>query len=194
MLDRATLQRAFEEMGKELGRRQFRGEIAVDGGSAIILQFDFRESTRDTGARILAGHGAVVEAQFAVADRLNLPRGWLDEQVTVYTSGTKDAEGHLPFGSYPSYGAPWLTVLVAKPEYLLAMKLLAARPGADDISDAIALATELRMTTEEQLREVVAAYYPYEKIGEKTLAAFQDVAIEASRRAEDAAPTKRRPK
>jgi hypothetical protein len=46
-------------------------------------------------------------------------------------------------------------------------------------------------STEEQLREVVAAYYPYEKIGEKTLAAFQDVAIEASRRAEDAEPTKR---
>jgi hypothetical protein len=74
------------------------------------------------------------------------------------------------------------------------MKLLAARPGADDISDAIALATELRMTTEEQLREVVAAYYPYEQIGEKTLAAFQDVAIEASRRAEDAEPTRREPK
>jgi hypothetical protein len=59
-----------------------------------------------------------------------------------------------------SHGAPWLTVLVAKPEHLLAMKLLAARPGADDINDVIALATKLRMTKEESSSRGGPRFWP----------------------------------
>lgn len=176
MLDGPTLETAFEELGRALARRRTKAEITVYGGSAILLQFDFRTGTFDTDARIVTGHGAVVDAQKEVAKILGLPPGWLNEQVTPYLSQTKDQEGQIPFGTYPSFGSPWLTVSVAKPEYLLALKLTAARPGTADLSDAVELAAETGLSTADALAALVTDYYPHHRLDTRTRTAIEEVA------------------
>jgi hypothetical protein len=48
------------------------GEIAVFGGAAIVLGFEFREATQDVDAMITQGHGQVVKAQGEVGAELGL--------------------------------------------------------------------------------------------------------------------------
>ena len=180
LLDGAKLRLVLEELGKELGRRRVRGEINLYGGSAIILQFDFRGSTKDADARIVQGHGAVVDAQREVARKFGLPDGWLNEQVVPYLSSARDSEGVGFFGSYPDYGTGWLVVRVAKPEYLLAMKVVANRGGSPDLNDATELAVAAGLITEEAIRGTVSKYFPNMRPDLKTEAAIQEVSREAT--------------
>jgi putative NIF3 family GTP cyclohydrolase 1 type 2 len=52
LLDRATIEKAFRFMGRYLLDRKTLGEIAIYGGSAILLQFDWRKASRDVDARV----------------------------------------------------------------------------------------------------------------------------------------------
>ena len=59
------------------------------------------------------------------------------------------------------------------PEYLLAMKCMAARIGstgddADDTGDVVFLARHLRLTSPDAVMAIVSAYYPAERIPVKT--------------------------
>jgi hypothetical protein len=137
------------------------GEVAVFGGAAIVLGFDFRNSTQDVDAMITQGHGQVVKAQQEVGDELGLPPNWLNEQGTSYLSKQNDFE---LFKAYPSEGQFGLRVLTATPQYLLAMKLLSFRSYGHDIQDIVELARRLGCTTAEDLLEVAKHYYPDEQI------------------------------
>lgn len=53
-----------------------------------------------------------------------------------------------------------LTVMVADPEYLLAMKALSARIDATDGQDIAFLVNELGIKTVREVFEVIEAYYP----------------------------------
>ena len=53
-LDRAKIEQAFRIMGQYLLDRKALGEIAIYGGSAILFQFDWRRTSDDVDARILA--------------------------------------------------------------------------------------------------------------------------------------------
>jgi hypothetical protein len=54
LLDREMIEKAFRMMGQYLLDRKALGEIAVYGGSAILLQFDWRRASRDVDARVRA--------------------------------------------------------------------------------------------------------------------------------------------
>jgi len=112
----------------------------VFGGAAIALGFGFREGTRDVDTLVLEAHGRVMEAAQEVGEELHLPTTWLNEQATAYLSKRRDFEW---FKTYPSEGQFGLRVLVASPQYLLAMKLLALRVYSEDIGDIVQLARKL---------------------------------------------------
>jgi hypothetical protein len=86
-------------------------------------------------------------------------RSWLSEAVTLYLGERGGTELHR---SYPDETRAGLRVYVAKPDYLLAMKLRAMRIGSRDESDAIMLATVSKITTSDGMIALIGRYFPKE--------------------------------
>ena len=166
------LGQAFTRLGQILRGRQVMGEIAVFGGAAIVLGFEFRNSTRDVDAVVNAGHGQVMAAAQEVERELGLPANWLSEQATSYLSKHEDFEF---FKTYPSEGQFGLRVMMAKPEYLLAMKLLAFRLHSADLQDILQLARRLSRTTAEDLLSLLKHYYPDELVTPERVVQIRDL-------------------
>jgi len=123
-MNKLELERALGRLGELLRQWRVAGEIAVFGGAALVLGFEFREGTEDVDVVITQGHGQVVKAQEEVGHELGLPPNWLNEQGTSYLSKQNDFS---LFKTYPSEGQFGLRVFVAAPQYLLAMKILSLR-------------------------------------------------------------------
>ena len=63
---------------------------------------------------------------------------------------------------------PNLNVLVPEPDYLLAMKALAARTDTEDESDVVTLIDFLGLEKPEDVFEIIEKYYPKGHIPPKT--------------------------
>ena len=163
-LDRAKIEGAFRLVGQYLLDRKTLGEIAIYGGSAIILQFDWRKTSVDVDARVTSqgNHGVIMDAVHEAAKRLGLPRSWLNENVTMYARrGERDSD-RVFVGLYPSPERFGLRVTAARPEYILAMKLKALeRVTADDrdYRDAIGLALECEVNTIDDFKKTLQRFF-----------------------------------
>ena len=62
----------------------------------MALAYDAARVTRDVDA-VFKPHGIVLEEARNVADALGLPNWWLNEQASVYMSGTVDASKRRGF-------------------------------------------------------------------------------------------------
>jgi len=161
-MTKEQIQNAFQRLGQILHERQVMGEIAVFGGAAVVLGFDFHRATQDVDSLITEGHGQVIQAARQVEREQHLPSNWLNEQATSYLSRHNDFSF---FKMYPSEGhQSGLRVLMAKPEYLLAMKLLSFRLYGYDVEDIIHLARLLNRTSEDDLLSLLKDYYPDEQV------------------------------
>src|ERR1700730_12639117 len=176
-MSKEELQKAFTRLGEILRDQRVIGEIAVFGGAAIVLGFGFREGTKDVDALVLEAHGQVMRAPHRLGKELNLPPNWLNEQATVYLSKRRDFKW---FRTYPSEGRFGLRVLMASPQYMLAMKLLAFRAFSDDVQDIVGLARRLHRTSAEDLIQLVRHYYPDEEISSEKLTQIQDLVRQIS--------------
>ena len=171
-MDAALIKQALGELGDRLWRRGVTTDILVFGGAAIALEFDHRRTTSDIDALILAGNGALVEAQAEVARSLDLPGSWLNEQATPYLSKTQE---RTFFGSYPSEARPGLRVYLATPQHLLAMKLVASRSWAEDLPDAVSLCRELGISRREDILDVLRRFFPEQQITPRMHQAIETV-------------------
>lgn len=159
MLDRDALSQAFELLGTDLARRGLFVELAVYGGSALMLQFAWRRSTEDVDAVVREGYDeTMLRPSVAwVADRMGLSPDWLNDAVGMFTPLEEDDDLFEACGTYPAGSKPGLRVLVARPAYLLAMKLKALSSldrGDRDLVDATALASHLGISEPEALRRL----------------------------------------
>jgi hypothetical protein len=164
-LDRTTIEEAFRIMGQYLLDRHVLGEIAIYGGSAILFQFDWRKTSEDVDARVISGshHGLITRAAEEAAKRLDLPRSWLNETVTMYARRGEDGRHQTFVGVYPSPERIGLRVVAAKPTYLLAMKMSALeRATADDrdFQDAVNLGIACGVTTVGGLQDLFRKFFP----------------------------------
>jgi hypothetical protein len=160
---------AFDVMGHYLREREVLGEIAVYGGTAIMLQFDWRKVTEDVDAVIRANEreGAIKDAVIYAALRLGLPDDWLNNYVGSFTPETESDTFFSVYGSYPRGATPSLRVFVARPEYICAMKLKALQRdnvGDRDFNDAVALASAIGISTAEELGSLFSSFFPDEKL------------------------------
>ncbi len=159
-LTREDVEAAFRDLGEAMIRRRKVAEIAVFGGAAILLQFEVQFRTGDVDAIVEAGdHGALMEAAREIAERRGWLRSWLSEAVSTYLSDTRATSLH---GSYPGEDRVGLRVYVARPDYLLAMKLRAMRLGSRDEADATMLARATGILTAEAMTALLARYFPKE--------------------------------
>ena len=126
-LDKQQIIDLLAELSDEMQVRGQRAEMFIVGGAAMALAFDSRRATRDIDA-VFVPKAAVYEAARAVADRHGLAPDWLNDAVKGFLLG-EDPDRRTVFES------PGLSVTVPSPQYLLAMKVYAARVDrdADDI-------------------------------------------------------------
>ena len=80
-LTKQIIEQAFNEMGRIAAARGLTIEIAVYGGSCLILASDIRNASGDVDAVFLSDNGVVREIAAEVAKRLGLPDDWINEGV-----------------------------------------------------------------------------------------------------------------
>jgi len=116
------------ELGDELANVGQVGEVFIVGGAALALGYAGRESTHDIDG-FFEPKREMYAAAARVAERRGLQVDWLNDAMKGFLHG-EDPDRHLVLDH------PFLTVYVASPRYLLAMKLRSARieRDADDIA------------------------------------------------------------
>jgi hypothetical protein len=168
-LTKEIIERAFDEMGALSAARGITVEIAVYGGSCLILASDIRSASGDVDAVFLVGGKAVREIADAVSAHLGLPLDWINEGVKRMAPPPGDPQPNLILaGEYPR--APnsivGLRVHLPTPAYMLAMKILANRVVEDtdkiesDLNDAVGLMKVTKFSTEQQLADLLKECYP----------------------------------
>jgi hypothetical protein len=177
---REDLELAFSALGEKARAEGKIVEIAVYGGSALVLIMPGRGATRDVDAVFEGDPAWVRRAAAELAEEHGWPSSWLNDGVKGFLSHRdKDPEAKSLFKSYPSEESPGLRVLVASPAYLFAMKCLAMRVGgvddAPDRSDIETLAGELGITTAEEALDLVAQYYPAAQVSAKTKFGVEEI-------------------
>lgn len=165
-LSREAIVRALERLPEELGGRGVTGEICLCGGTVMVLAFAARVSTRDVGA-IFQPAGLIRELSRLVAEEQGLPGDWLNDGVKGFVSSRHETTA----GSLPQF--PHLRVTMPVPEYLLAMKCMAARIGGtvgeqSDVPDILFLIRHLGLRSADEVLGIVQQYYPSNLVSVKT--------------------------
>lgn len=154
MLAKAEILDALRALDAELGRRGVRGELCLYGGAVMCLVYDARPSTRDVDA-VFAPATIVREAAERVARDRELPPDWLNDGVKGFV---------VEHPRQTAFELPHLRVLVPPPDYLLAMKVLAARVDSTDRQDVRFLIDRLSLSGAEDVFRILAQYYPRAQI------------------------------
>lgn len=167
-LTRADIRRLLEMLNEDLRQTDTQAELFLVGGAVMCLTYDARESTQDVDA-LFRPAASVREAAARVAIRANLDERWLNDAVKGYLSENADFAPFLELDH--------LRVMVAQPEYLLAMKCLAMRIGAEshDEADIRYLLRHLDIDSYDRALTVIGRYYPLERFPQKTLYALEEM-------------------
>jgi hypothetical protein len=170
MIDRATILEAFSLLSDRLHERGADGEVNVVGGTAMVLAFAARQTTKDVDA-VFAPAELIRECARQVARDLDLPDDWINDAVKGYLSARGEFEPKLTF--------PHLRVLTPTAEYMLAMKVMAARTaieaGAGDKSDIAFLIRLIGLSTAESVMAIVGRFYDPSLVAPRSLYLVEEV-------------------
>ncbi len=168
-LDRDALLDAFDRIGHAAVQAGTKLQIAVYGGSALMLASNFRFATEDVDVAELPRPlpAWLEKIVHDIAGQNGWDDDWLNDGVAFHLSPLADrAADHLEFGTFPRDGSPpGLVVSVPSAEYLLALKLKAARitdpvRGEAERLDILNLMRVLGVSTAEEAIAVLARYFP----------------------------------
>jgi hypothetical protein len=167
-LTQADLRRLFELLNKELRRSGTQGELFLVGGAVMCLAYATRPSTQDVDA-LFRPPTRVREAAARVAIQAKVKADWLNDAVKGFMSPRGDFAAFLELDH--------LRIMMAQPEYLLAMKCLAMRIGAEfhDEDDIRYLLRLLEVRNYEKAVAIITKYYPLERFPQKTLYALAEL-------------------
>jgi len=165
-LAREQILAALEALSGKLAERGITGEICLFGGTVMVLAFTARLATKDVDA-VFQPTQTIRELARILAQQLNLPDNWLNDGVKGYVS----ARHETTTGNLPQF--PYLRLTMPVPEYLLAMKCMAARIGGakdepSDVSDIIFLIRHLKLESAKDVLDLVGLYYPANRIPIRT--------------------------
>ncbi|MBX7139073.1 MAG: hypothetical protein K1X83_13950 [Oligoflexia bacterium] len=162
------IRRLFDLLNAELMTHHQHGELFLLGGAVLCLVYKTRQATKDIDA-LFEPTGAIRNAVKQIAAREGLQDDWINDAVKGFLSEKGDFAPYLELSN--------LSVLVAKPEYLLAMKCLAMRIGEEfhDQEDVRFLLRFLNITSYNKALAVISSYYPIEQFPQKTLYAIEEL-------------------
>src|SRR5260370_11183893 len=119
---------AFQEVGLLAANAGRVIDLAVYGGSALMLVVNFGDSSWDIDAVASPDQSFIHEAAATISEKRGWPADWLNDGVRTYLSPlAEDERAHELFATYPDESRPGLRVYVPTAEYMLAMKLMAMR-------------------------------------------------------------------
>ena len=163
LMDKEKLLQIFDYLNERLRENQLQLEITIYDGSIMTMIYDNRPATRDidcvfseTNLKLLDHILDLTKFAFGLSE------GWINEEIKEPLKSIlkEDKETYKVYSN--------LKILKPKPEQLLAMKVLAARPEpAKDFVDAYILCKDLHITTKERLLDVCSEYIPLTLIGER---------------------------
>lgn len=169
----------FEEMGKVCREEGAYYEIAIYGGSALMLSFDYRQATFDIDFVPVSGAAdKIVEIANRAAAVLGLPQNLLRDDVSIFVS---DAARYEVYGEFPK-GEGNLRIFTATPEYIFSMKLLAMRRTVEthDMRDIWELIDACRIDDVEAATNLLEKFYPNRSLPSRNRLLLEDV-FEAKR-------------
>jgi hypothetical protein len=167
--DREALLDAFDEIGRAAAEAGTRLQIAVYGGSALMLASNFRFATEDVD---IADIGQLWPTWLSdtverIANQNGWSATWLNDAVTFHLSPRAQADRDLTiFGTFPRRGeSVGLSVFVPTARYMLALKLKALRvsdfgKGRQDMADVAHLLRVLAIHEIEPAIEILAEFFP----------------------------------
>ena len=167
--DRDQLLAALDEVGRAAIAARAHLDIAVYGGSALMLASNFRFSTEDVDISEIGRPWPdwLSEAVQRIAAANGWQEEWLNDAVTFHLSPLANPVRDLvALGTFPRASEQvGLTVFVPTARYMLALKLKAVRvakfeKGTKDLADISALLRVLDIKTAEAAIEVLAEYFP----------------------------------
>lgn len=168
-LDRDKLLDAFDQIGRTAASAGTTLQIAVYGGSALMLASNFRFSTEDADVSPLENPWPewLRRAVDEITDKNGWATDWFNDGVAFHLSPLANrACDHLEFGSFPRDGTPpGLIVHVPSAEYLLALKLKAIRVsdprrGEQERLDILNLMRVVGIVSVDEAIAVFARYFP----------------------------------
>jgi hypothetical protein len=164
----SDLRRLFGLLNDELSKNVATGELYLVGGAVMCLAYAMRPSTQDVDAFFRPAR-EVRDAAARVGAKTGLPADWLNDAVKGFLSDRGEFQPWLELDH--------LRVFVAQPEYLLAMKCLSLRIGAEfhDEDDVRYLLRHLGVTSYDRAVEIVTRFYPLERFPQKTLYALAEL-------------------
>lgn len=161
------------ELGARLHRRGVEARIFVVGGAAMALAYNRTRVTRDIDAVFEPKTVVYDEARAMAADDPTLTEGWLNDGVKGFMP---DLVRHPVPAQH--FSAPGLSVDVAPPEYVFAMKASAARSEADR-DDLRTLVGILGIASVEEAFAIVERHYDRSRLTPKTQFFVEEVVAEA---------------
>jgi len=158
--------RGLRSLSEELARQGIIGEICLFGGAVMVLAFAARLTTKDVDG-IFQPTTVIREIARRIAEEQQLPANWLNDGVKGFLSARHETTS----ANLPQFKNLRLTVPV--PEYLLAMKCMAARIGGtqgevSDVPDILFLIRNLGLKSVAEVLDLVSQYYPQDRIPVKT--------------------------
>lgn len=161
-LDRDEIIHGINEVIDKLREAGEPAGIRIIGGAALALRYFDRRTTSDIDAQ-LHPEESILRAAVEVANKEGWPENWLNSNATMFMPSF-------------SVGLDWedlysdanITISVASPRALLAMKINASRPGRDekDIANLLAITNTRSVSEAEELMDL---YYPGDGLSEKAL-------------------------
>jgi hypothetical protein len=167
-LTQENLRRLFELLNEELRASDTDAELFLVGGAVMCLAYAARPSTQDVDA-LFRPVAQVREAAARAATRGKVKVDWLNDAVKGYMS---------PHGDFAAFvELDHLRIMIAQPQYLLAMKCMAMRIGAEfhDEDDVRYLLRHLDIRSYQQALTVIGQYYPLQHFPQKTLHALEEL-------------------
>jgi hypothetical protein len=165
-LTREAILAALGALSDELARQSVIGEVCLFGGTVMVLAFAARVSTKDVDALFQPAQ-LIRDLARRVGEVQGLSEHWLNDGVKGYVSSRHEVlAGNLP--QFPN-----LRLTMPVPEYLLAMKCMAARLGGttgeqSDVPDIRFLIRRLGLNSAREVLDLVGQYYPANRIPVKT--------------------------
>jgi hypothetical protein len=158
----------FELLNAELRKTGVEGELFLVGGAVMCLAYSARPATRDVDAFFRPAK-QVREAAVKVAAQAGIEPDWLNDAVKGFLSDRGEFATFLEMDH--------LRIMVAQPDYLLAMKCLSMRIGAEfrDEGDVRFLLRYLNIESYQRALELITRFYPEERFPPKTLCALEEL-------------------
>lgn len=160
LLGRDEITELLDELGRRLDQRGVQAEMFLVGGGAMALAYSTRRTTRDIDA-VFEPKSVIYEEARRMADDLGLPTDWLNDGVKGLLPDRPDS------GEQVTHSSTGISLVIASPEYLFAMKGAAARQEADT-DDLIALAHLLGITTAHEALGLIERFYDRSRLTAKT--------------------------